>query len=144
MILEDAFRAVIADSYDDRNKMRTINRRMSIDRLVDFAVRTDEAFKIFSSQDMIRDACEKLFDRVKAQRPGYVYQDLENIIYLGYSNMLQSDRNKDENNGPGYYEKWFERYGLVKSLVNNDNQRETRRNQWLRSASRRIFLEQNN
>lgn len=143
MILDDAFRAVIADSYDERNKMRMINRRMSIDRLVDFAIRTDEVFKVFSSQDLIRDACEKLFYRVKAQRPGYVYQDLENLIYLGYSNMLQSDRNKDELAGPGYYEKWFERYGVERAIINNDGQRETRRNQWLRQASKRMFINQN-
>jgi uncharacterized protein YodC (DUF2158 family) len=143
MILDDAFRTVIEESYDDQNKMRMISAHMSIERLVAFTIQTDEAFKVFNSHDTIRMACEKLFYRVKAQRPGYVYQDLENLIYLGYSNMLQSDRNKDELAGPGYYEKWFERYGVERAIINNDGQRETRRNQWLRQASKRMFINQN-
>lgn len=129
---------VIEDSWDVSNKVHMLDRYNTLIRLTDYAINTDAAYQVGSSEIRIRKACDELLSAVLIRRRGYVFQDLMNIIYLGYEGTLrQEDKSGNrELADPGHYIKWFERYGINPTEVSpyNKGEKETRRSAMLRTA----------
>jgi hypothetical protein len=140
MNIGEMMMAVIIESWDEANKLHRLDFLDTLSRLIGYASDTDRIFKVGSSPERIKDNCEKLLKTALVRKRGYVFKDLENIIYLGYDGTLRyEDKHGDkELPDPDAYVKWFERYGVNKTEQLPDDRRVTKRGAYLMIAARKL------
>lgn len=120
--ITQAFEQVIEMSYNDQHKLKNHSVAQIFDAMKDqlreFLTQNGD---LMSWQDTLK----KFIALVRARRPGYVIQDIYNIIMLGFGGQLTEDM--------GFYadtlKKWFWDYGIRKV------EGQTKRNQWLDGAA---------
>jgi len=119
----NAFKNIIEQSRDEYNKIYNITRSELVNKLIPYLSEAAEKLDVPNPVNNY-EILGKFIDILKVERPGYVFQDLINIIQLGADEVFGDVLRLD---GKTLY-KWYCEYG--KNMISKERL-STKRNQWL-------------
>ncbi len=120
-VIESMFKSVIIDSFDEKNKIKSISE-FDIYVLVEkSAYNMIEKLSLNSETEFVKQELLKFIRLIKRYKPGYVIKDIINLFELGAIEYEFNFTEKTDKLEPiinfsasEIFEKWFRVYGMKK------------------------------